>query len=335
MTRSSVPSVEPWSTTTVWWPATLSRDRSTYGSALYVTITAATSAMRQRAPRRRADRLPRRDGGARGCEPERGHEEEEARGGRRVGTDVQAGHEAHEERLPDGEAVDRERHEHDEEEQRAEHEVRPRREIDAQRLTAHPDRKDADDLDDDRQRKHGEDRADVVAIPVHALVERTGRTLDPEPPKEGRQPPEPSPEAAREDDEAADDGEDDEDPLDPEVDVDVVLADRKGEPDRCKQERRRAADRALEHHRAGDRAGVAGMAAGGLENARRVATDRRREHLARGVGDEVGARQPAQPFVDALRIEQPFPPKGHRPRRCQGDFLGGEEPPDARTTEDL
>jgi hypothetical protein len=30
----------------VWWPATLSSDRSTYGSALYVTITAATSGMR-------------------------------------------------------------------------------------------------------------------------------------------------------------------------------------------------------------------------------------------------------------------------------------------------
>ena len=44
-TSSSVPSVEPWSTTIVSWPRTLSSACSTQGSALYVTTTTETSAM--------------------------------------------------------------------------------------------------------------------------------------------------------------------------------------------------------------------------------------------------------------------------------------------------
>src|SRR4029453_15734341 len=125
--------------------------------------------------------------------------------------------------------------------------------------------------DPDRKREHGENRADVVAVPVHALVQRAGRALDPKAAEEGRQPPEPPSEAAREDDETAEDREDDEDALDPEVDVDVVLADPQSEPDRRKQERCRAADRPLEHDGAGDRSGVAWMAARGLEDAGRIA----------------------------------------------------------------
>ena len=47
-TSSRVPSVEPWSTTIVSCPRTLSSARSTQGSALYVTTTTETSAMVRR-----------------------------------------------------------------------------------------------------------------------------------------------------------------------------------------------------------------------------------------------------------------------------------------------
>src|SRR6266542_104174 len=45
-TSSSVPSVEPWSTTIVSWPRTDSRQRSSHGSAFHVTTTTETSPSR-------------------------------------------------------------------------------------------------------------------------------------------------------------------------------------------------------------------------------------------------------------------------------------------------
>ena len=59
--RRRVPSLDPLSTTTVSWPATLARHCSIHGSALWVTTTTETSAMGiQACERRPGEALPRR-----------------------------------------------------------------------------------------------------------------------------------------------------------------------------------------------------------------------------------------------------------------------------------
>src|SRR5262245_15996161 len=119
-TSSSVPSVEPWSTTTVSCPRTLPRLRSTHGSAFSVTTIAVTSsAIRDRVPRRPSQSFPREDDAPRHRHEQRDEEEQEARGERRVRVDADGAEEADEERLPHGEAVDRERDQQHEEEHRA------------------------------------------------------------------------------------------------------------------------------------------------------------------------------------------------------------------------
>ena len=124
---ATVPSVEPWSTTTTSRPRTDSRHCSIHGSAFQVTTTTVTSGRFHRAPQneRPTDVLPE------------DHEHSPGSASRIVirknrkphanassGGDAELAEEADEERLAHAEAVDGERHEHDEEEQRAEHDVR-------------------------------------------------------------------------------------------------------------------------------------------------------------------------------------------------------------------
>src|SRR3954452_1815687 len=87
---------------------------------------------------------------------------------------------------------------------------------------------------------------------------------------------------------------DDERQLDPEVAPDVVLPDREREADRGENERRDAAERTLEQNRPG--CGTAGslVPARGLVDPRRVAAERRRQHLACRVADEVRSDEPWQ-----------------------------------------
>src|SRR4051812_21965169 len=148
-TSSSVPSVEPWSTTTVSCRRTLSRHRSTQGSASSVTTTAVTgSAIRDGTARDgAAEPLPREDQRARDGHEDRHEEEEEPGRERAVGVDAHRAEEAHEERLADREAVDRERDEQHEEEHRPHDVVDPRRELDARRPAREPDREHAHGLD--------------------------------------------------------------------------------------------------------------------------------------------------------------------------------------------
>src|SRR6476659_6038053 len=120
-TNSSVPSVEPWSTTIVSRPRSDSRHRSIHGRPLYVTVTAVTSAtagVLEASRRRAAQPFPGQDHRPGERERDRDDEEQESGRERRVRTDPELGQEADEERLPHGEAIDREGHEHDEEEQR-------------------------------------------------------------------------------------------------------------------------------------------------------------------------------------------------------------------------
>ncbi len=101
---------------------------------------------------------------------------------RRVGIDADGAEEADEEGLAHGEPVERERHEQDEEEERAHHVVDARREVDARRPARSP-----------RSRGCGSPGARAsartprraarpcAAEGVHALVERPQRPLEPEP----------------------------------------------------------------------------------------------------------------------------------------------------------
>src|SRR4051812_49226703 len=99
-TTSSVPSVEPWSTTTTSWPRTDSRHCSSHGSAFQVTTTterSATSLGNRSAPVE--DVLPEDHREPRRGQHDRHHEEEEAAREGEVGVDAEVAEEADEERL--------------------------------------------------------------------------------------------------------------------------------------------------------------------------------------------------------------------------------------------
>ena len=249
-------------------------------------------------------------------------EEEEAGREGLVGVDAERAEEADEERLAHGEPVDRERHEQHEEEQRAHHVVRPRREVDADRLAGGPDREHAHRLHGERQREHADEQTRVVAVGVNALVDVADRPLEREPAQQrdasrassGRSRREKS--ATREHHASpTHEGE-----LDPEVAADVVVAEREREADRGEHERRRAAERALEQHRARRRRRPARWRRGGLVDPRR----RRRRPPSAAPGPPCSATKYArtsqrEPVVDAARLEQPLPAPRHRPHREHHD----------------
>src|SRR4026209_232050 len=137
-TTSALPSLDPLSTTTTSSPRTLSRQRSIHGSALWVTTTTLAPGLPGARPP--AQPLPEQEQAARQRHHDGDEEEEEAGGERLVGTDTDAAEEADEERLPHGEAVERERDEQDEEQERPHHVVDPRRELDSHCAGRRPDR---------------------------------------------------------------------------------------------------------------------------------------------------------------------------------------------------
>src|SRR2546423_1628088 len=99
-TSSTVPSVEPWSTTIASCPPTLSRQRSIHGSELNATTTTETSDIRfwlmQGSSRHAAQVLPEHDGEARYRECDIDDEEEEAGGEGQVRADAEVAEEADE-----------------------------------------------------------------------------------------------------------------------------------------------------------------------------------------------------------------------------------------------
>src|SRR5687768_12579378 len=104
-TKAAVPSLEPLSTTTVGSPRTLSRQRSSHGSASYVTTTTPTSAgsaMARPCPGAAAHALPEQD--ERTGDRQRDGDEEEQEPGRErlLRPHAQLPQEAHEERLAHG-----------------------------------------------------------------------------------------------------------------------------------------------------------------------------------------------------------------------------------------
>ena len=138
----------------------------------------------------------------------------------------------------------------------------------------------------------------MVAVAVDTLVHRTHRPFELHPAQERHREAQHAPHAPREEDDARDHRQHDEQRLDPEVGAHVVAADREQEADGGEQERHRTSERPLEQHRAGDRRALAGVAAGRLVDPRGVSPDARRQHLADGVGDEVGAKQPPERLRD-------------------------------------
>src|SRR3954454_24732714 len=145
-TRSTEPSVEPWSTTTRSCPRTESRHCSSHGSAFHVTTTTVTSGCSIGHRGAAEHVLPDHDRDTGERKQDRHDEEDETARERGVVVDAELPEEADEERLADADAVDGERHEHDEEEQRAEDDVREQRQIDADGLPGGVDRDDAREL---------------------------------------------------------------------------------------------------------------------------------------------------------------------------------------------
>src|SRR5829696_10111228 len=100
-TSSTLPSVDPLSTTIASYPSTDSRQRSSHGSASYVTTTTVTSSRiaLDRRRRRAPHALPQDHGEPRQRDRDRQQEEQEADGERRVRVDADPLEEADEECL--------------------------------------------------------------------------------------------------------------------------------------------------------------------------------------------------------------------------------------------
>src|SRR4051794_18936722 len=190
-TSSSVPSVEPLSTTITSFPCTDCRQGSIQGSALYVTTTTETSS---RIGNGRSSRtLPDDDQEPGQRKRERHQEEDEAGREGGIGVNAELAEEVDEECLAHGEAIDGERHEHDEEEQRPENDERADREMDPDRLRRCPDRDDARELGEGGDHRDDRESRDVVAVAVDPLVGGPDRLVDADAPEErdrpGKRPP--------------------------------------------------------------------------------------------------------------------------------------------------
>src|SRR6188472_2142339 len=160
-TRPGVPSVDALSTTISSAPAPsrLPSERSTHSAALCVTTIALTSAIRlarHLRPPRAVHPVPGEDRRAGSRHQDRDHEEQEPGREGLVRADAEVPEETDEERLAHCETVDGERHEHHEKEQRSHHVVRPRRQVDADRLPATPHGEYAHRLDPEGHDEHRE-----------------------------------------------------------------------------------------------------------------------------------------------------------------------------------
>ena len=190
-------------------------------------------------------------------------------------------------------------------------------------------------LDGERQPKHADQQTRVCTVGVHPFVHRANGPFHAKPPQQRHGPGQRPPRRAREDGEGEQDRGHDERELDPEIRADVVFAERKREAHGGQGERGRASEGALEQHRAGDRPSPPRVAPGRLEDPRRVAAHGRRQHLPRGVADEVRPRQPTQPLVDRARLEQPLPAPRHGQHRHRHDRHRRRQPPVIRLGEDV
>ena len=138
-------------------------------------------------------------------------------------------------------------------------------------------------------------------VVVDALVEVAQRRLQPQPLEERLRPAKQRPRRAREEQEPEHERPEHEHAFEPQVAAHVVFADREQEPDRSEGHRRRASDAALEEHGPRDDRRPPRMPSRGLDDADRVAAERRREHLTGRVCDEVRAREPGNALEDVVR----------------------------------
>src|SRR3954447_7641569 len=334
-TNTTVSSVESLSTTTVSTPATLSRHCSIHGIALCVVTTTVASTMLDLGPAAAAHRLPEENSGSGKREADGDEEEEEARREGGVRAHADAAEEADEEGLSHREAVERERHQEDEEEERPHHVVDARAEVDPDGSARGPDRQDAHRLDRGREEEDVQHQAAVRAEVVHALVEGAHRTLDTEPDEQRTHLREQGPRRAGEEEDDEQDRPEDEGPLEPEVGVDVVVADREHEPDRAEKHGRSTADAALDEDDRSEVPGAAGLPLRRLEDAHGVAADRRRQDLAGRVRDEVRPGQPPEAVDHPLRCKQPLPAQRHRKRGSDYDRDSEREPPEVGRFQDF
>src|SRR3954453_16566650 len=244
-TRSAVPSADALSTTitSAPVPARLYRQRSIQAAALWVTTIALTSASaigfaRNVRPGRAANAFPGEDRRTGRGHQNRDHEEEKPGGECLFGADADVPEEADEERLAHGEAVDGERNEHHEKEERGHHVVRAGREVDADRLPAAPDREHANRLQREGDDEHRGEDADVVPVRVHRVVDAGDELVEADERKEGPAELQQGPCPAREQQDCEDDRRDDEERLDPEIRADVVVPDGEHEAEGGEDQRR-------------------------------------------------------------------------------------------------
>ncbi len=117
----------------------------------------------------------------------------------------------------------------------------------------------------------------------------------------------------------------DEDPFDPDVRADVEPPDREDERDGSEQDRRSASETPLQNDGSARDCRLAPVPPRGLDDAYSVATERGRQDLPGGVGDEVGAGEPGEALFDPLRAQEPAPARSqHRNRQNHDRGRGGE-----------
>ena len=175
----------------------------------------------------------------------------------------------------------------------------------------------------------------MATVVVDAVVEGAQGTLEPHPREQGAQPREQRPRRPGEEDDEQQDRSEHERPLEPEVGVHVVVADREQEADGAEQHGGGAAEPSLEQDDRGQVAGAAGVPLRGLEDPDGVSAQRGRQDLPCRVRDVVRAGEPGEAVVHPLRLEQPLPPQRHRDRRHDHDRDREQEPPGVGCLEDV
>ena len=175
----------------------------------------------------------------------------------------------------------------------------------------------------------------MAPVMVDALVEVTQWRLQPQPLEERLRPAKQRPRRAREEQEPEHECPEHEHAFEPQVAAHVVLPDREQEPDRSEGHRRRASDAALEEHGPRDDRRPPRMPPRRLDDADRVAAERRREHLTGRVCDEVRAREPGHALEDVVRSEEPAPAQREHRDGDDHDRHGECEPREVRVREDV
>jgi hypothetical protein len=249
--------------------------------------------------------------------------EEEARGKRRVGRNVEARQKSDEEGFSNAEAVDRERDEHDEKQERPHHDVDDRGEIEPDGLSAQPDGQDADELETHRRGENEEKHPWLFTVTVQGQPETAEHPREPTIPAASL---EPRVRAPGEEQGESDDHPGREDDLEQDQLADIVVTpEGESQTPRHHHERPRCAEHPLHQDSTGDLPERIGPPATVGGDADSVRSDQCRQHLACRVRDEIELRQPAERLLDSLGGQEHLPAPRHHPGGGEEQDEGTEE----------